>query len=92
VGLNRESRGIGGKGRRNTPIAVHIIIKCQLFVLLDIAFGEDAHTDILANSPFRDVAVGIAAVVCEAPDPPVLRCVDELHRDEVEVERTKKEG
>ena len=60
------------------PIAVHVVVEGQFLVHLDIAFREDAHPDVVPHSPFSDVAIGIATVICEAPDPTTLRRINEL--------------
>lgn len=59
-------------------VPVDVIVEGQLLVLLNIALCKDAHAHPLAYSPFRNVAVGVAAVVGKAPDAAVLGCVDEL--------------
>jgi hypothetical protein len=47
-------------------------------VLLDQAFREDAHPNMVTNGPFGDITVGIAAMVGESPNPAALGCVYEL--------------
>lgn len=65
--------------RKNVlPIAVDVVVERQLFVLLDRTVGEDAHPDVVPDSPLRDIAVGITAMVSESTDTATLRGVDVL--------------
>ena len=61
-------------------ISIDVIVESQFFILLDIAFGEDAHSYPLAHDPFGDVAVRVAAVVREPADAAAFRRIDELHK------------
>lgn len=45
---------------------------------LDIAFRENAHPDVSPHSPFSHIAIGIATMICEAPDPTTLCSINEL--------------
>lgn len=62
------------------PIAIDVVVERQLLPLLDWAVGEDAHPDVVSNSPLRHIAVGIAAVVGEPADTATFRSVDILRR------------
>ena len=69
-----------GLSSRNVdaPVSVHIIIKRQLFVLLDMSICKDAHPDTLAHLPLGDVTVRAAAVVSETANAASLGRVDVL--------------
>ena len=60
------------------PISIDVIVERQLLVLLDGAVREDAHADVVANSPFRDIAIRIAAVISKSTDAPALSGINEL--------------
>lgn len=69
-------------------IPVHIVIKRQLLALYDVPLAEDAHAKMLANVPLCYVAIGIAAVIDEARNAALFRCVEvlvALEHHEVEV-------
>ena len=55
-----------------TPISVNVIVERQLLVLLDSAVCEDAHADVVANSPFRDIAIRIARSVDPEHSPEIF--------------------
>lgn len=60
------------------PITVDVVVKRQLLVLLDRTVGENAHADVVPDSPLRDIAVGITAMVGEPTDTTTLCGVDVL--------------
>lgn len=61
------------------PVSIDVVIEGQLLVPTDGPLGENPHSNSVPDGPFCDVAVGIAAVVCEPSDPAFLRRVNELH-------------
>ena len=46
--------------KNNAPVSIDIVVERQLFILHDVAVGKDAHSDIAADGPFRDVTVRVA--------------------------------
>lgn len=63
------------------PITVNIVVESQLFVFLDVSLRVDAHSDVLADCPFRNKTIRITTVVGESTNSSTLRCIDELHTD-----------
>jgi hypothetical protein len=60
------------------PVAVDIIVKGELFVLLYIPFGENAHAQSIMYHPLGNVTVWIAAMIRKSADITFLSRVDEL--------------
>lgn len=60
------------------PVSVDVIVEGKLLVLLNGAVREDAHPDVLANCPLRDIAVRITTVVGEPTNASALRGVNKL--------------
>ena len=65
-------------GVRHAPVSVYIVVERKFLELLDVTVGKDAHADMFANGPFRDVAVWTAAVIRKAANSASLRGIDEL--------------
>jgi hypothetical protein len=73
------SMKVSDKNRNvHAPVAVHIVVESQLFILLDASVCKDAHSYMLPNCPFGNITVGITAVVCEATDASSLSGIDIL--------------
>jgi len=60
------------------PVAVDVVVEGQLLILQYSSLCKNAHSHPVPNGPFCDVAIGVAAVVRESPDPTFFGCVDEL--------------
>jgi hypothetical protein len=60
------------------PVTIDIIIECKLLVLLDAAIGKDPHANMLADSPFRNIAIWITTMVRESAYAASFRSVDKL--------------
>ncbi len=67
----------------SVPVAIHVVVESQFFVLLDIPTGEDAHAYVAPDSPFRNIAIWAAAMVGEAPDASAFSGVYELRNQKV---------
>ena len=61
------------------PVSVNVVVERQLLVLQYGPLGKNPHSHLVANGPFCDIAIGVATVVCESPDPAFFSRVDELH-------------
>lgn len=67
----------------SVPVAIHIVVESQFFVLLDIPAGKDAHAYVASDSPFRNIAIWAAAMVGEASDASAFSGVYELRNQKV---------
>jgi len=72
---------ISGAG---SPVSINVVVEGQLLSLDDVPLGEDSHPHPFPDDPFGDVAVWIAAVVCESTDSSLFGSVEVLERREVE--------
>lgn len=70
VALNRKTL--------NAPITIDVVVECQLFMLLNLAFGKDAHSNVLVDGPPGDIAVRSAAMICETTKSSAFCRIDEL--------------
>ena len=61
-------------------IAVDVVVERQLLAGDDLSLGEDAHAQLAADDPFRDVAVWPARVIQETTETAFARGVDVLVR------------
>jgi hypothetical protein len=73
--MDKEGRGI--------PIAVNIVVESELFPLLNIPAGEDAHADLVAYRPLGDITIWITAMVSESSNTAAFGCIDILKSDSV---------
>ena len=59
-------------------ISIDVVVESKLFVRQYISLGKDAHSDLLADDPFRDIAVRCTGVVEETTFSASLRSINEL--------------
>lgn len=68
--------------RRNAegyvPVAINVVVECQLLILLDIAMGKDAHAHVLPHRPLSHIAIRIAAVISKSTDAATFGGIDKL--------------
>lgn len=74
----------------SAPVAVHIVVESQFFVLLDIPAGKNAHAYVAPDGPFCNIAIRAAAVVGEAPDASAFSGVYKLRHQKVVSNETVK--
>jgi hypothetical protein len=60
------------------PIAIDVIVERELFVLVDVSFGEYTHAYPFSDDPFGNIAVGIARVISESTFATAFCCIDVL--------------
>ena len=60
------------------PVTVHIVIEGEFLVFPYVPVCEDAHADVLSHCPFRNVAVGVTAMICKSADTTSLCSIDVL--------------
>jgi hypothetical protein len=65
---------------RNIPVSIDIVVECEFLVLQDVTLCKDAHANMVIYCPLCDVAVWLAAVICETTNPAALRRIDELRK------------
>ena len=73
-------RELTAQERECAPITIDVIVEGQPLVLLDVTIGENAHSNVSADSPLGNVAVWITAVVRKSTNAAALRRIDELSR------------
>ncbi len=62
----------------NTPVAIDIVVECQLLILLDTSLGKYSHPYMRTNGPLCNITVWITAVVGKTADTSAFRCIDKL--------------
>ena len=70
-----------------SPISVDVVVEGELLVLLDKPVGENAHPDVLADGPLRNITVRVTTVVCETTDSTAFGSVNVLPKRDQEGRR-----
>lgn len=64
---------------QHSPVTIDIVVESELFAFYNIAFGEYAHAHMLADVPFGNEAIGVAAMIHEPTFPAFLRRIQILY-------------
>jgi hypothetical protein len=62
------------------PITVHIVVKRQLLIPLDVPIGENTHPNVVSNRPFGNIAIRATTMVGETAYAASFGGVNELYR------------
>ncbi len=60
------------------PIAIDVVVECQFLVFENVSLCKDTHSNPRPYGPSGNIAVRIAAVICESTDSPSFGSVDKL--------------